>query len=361
MLRVKHKSYLNNVTRVEVDKDKSKFEWRLDQSERLVNFPDEFWDKFLSDLNQNDFICYPYVNKVKQKIAEHHNLQDTKNIFITPGTDVAIRTLFDVFVIPGSNVISTSPCFPMYDVYSKLYGAEIKKVEYNEKLTWSIDNLLELVDDRTSLIMIANPNNPLGDLIPKTKLVELFSITQEMQIPVLIDEAYHEFVEIEDSSCIISGLKFTNVICTRTFSKAKGGAGIRVGYVISNSPMINLLGKFRIMHEITGPASKFACYILDNYDIVTDYVRKTNSEKRKLVTLFEKSGYDILDGYCNWIHINSKDDNKKLCSILDKYKNVAYKAGVTLPFDDRKNWLRMTVGPTLSETNFIKELLENKQ
>ena len=180
MLRVKHKSYLNNVTRVEVDKDKSKFEWRLDQSERLVNFPDEFWDKFLSDLNQNDFICYPYVNKVKQKIAEHHNLQDTKNIFITPGTDVAIRTLFDVFVIPGSNVISTSPCFPMYDVYSKLYGAEIKKVEYNEKLTWSIDNLLELVDDRTSLIMIANPNNPLGDLIPKTKLVELFSITQEM-------------------------------------------------------------------------------------------------------------------------------------------------------------------------------------
>ena len=72
---------------------------------------------------------------------------------------------------------------------------------------------------------------------------------------------------------------------------------------------------------------------------------------------FKKSGYDVIGGYCNWIHINSKDDNKILCSILDEYSDVTYKAGAKIPFDDRTNWLRMTIGPTLHKQKFIKKIL----
>ena len=179
-----------------------------------------------------------------------------------------------------------------------------------------------------------------------------------MGIPVLMDEAYQEFVEKDDESCLTMGFKFSNVICCRTFSKAKGAAGIRVGYVVTNKPLIDVISKFRIMHEITGPAAKFACHILDNYKIVKDYIRDTNFEKWRLIEEFKKVGYDVIVGDCNWIHINSEDDNKKLCEILDEYPDVAYKAGVKIPFDDRINWLRMTVGPNLMETNFIKRVLE---
>ena len=73
---------------------------------------------------------------------------------------------------------------------------------------------------------------------------------------------------------------------------------------------------------------------------------------------FKKAGYDVIGGHCNWVHINSEDDNKKLCEILDRCTDVTYKAGVKIPFDDRTNWLRMTVGPNLMETNFIKRALE---
>ena len=217
---------------------------------------------------------------------------------------------------------------------------------------------MDMLDDKTSLVILANPNTPIGDWVSNQKLIDIFIKTQKMGIPVLIDEAYQEFVERDEDSCLTMGFEFTNVICSRTFSKAKGAAGIRVGYVVSNSNLINIISKFRLMHEITGPAAKLACHILDNYDIVRSYVRQTNYEKWCLENDFTKAGYDVIGGYCNWIHINSKDDNKKLCSILDEYSDVTYKAGAKIPFDERQNWLRMTVGPTLMEADFIKKLLE---
>tara|TARA_B100000287_G_scaffold171381_1_gene161607 strand:+ start:3492 stop:4568 length:1077 start_codon:yes stop_codon:yes gene_type:complete len=355
---VKYREHIDDVHRVEVDKNKSNYEWRLDQSERLIDFPKKFWDDFLGSINQNDFITYPYVYQLKHKLAEHHNFNNTNGIFLVPGSDLAIRTMFDVFVKPKSNVITTSPCFPMYEVYSKLYDSEFRQVPYEEDLTWSIDKLMDMLNDDTSLVIIANPNNPIGDWVPNMKLRDFFIKTQKMGIPVLMDEAYQEFVNKDRESCLTMGFKFANVVCCRTFSKAKGGAGIRVGYMVSNKNMMNLISKFRIMHEITGPAAKFACHILDNYDIVEKYIEDTNMEKSLLVHEFKKAGYDVIGGHCNWIHINGEDDNQKLCEVLDEYPNVTYKAGAKIPFDNRKNWLRMTVGPNLRETDFIKRLLE---
>ena len=354
---VKYRKHIDDVYRVEVDKNKSNYKWRLDQSERLIDFPKEFWDDFLGNITQNDFITYPYVYQLKNKLVEHHNFNGTDNIFLVPGSDLAIRTMFDVFVTPKSNVITTSPCFPMYEVYSKLYNTEFRQVPYEENLKWSIDKLMDMLNDDTSLVILANPNNPIGDWVSNMELRDFFSKTQKMGIPVLIDEAYQEFVEKDEDSCLTTGFKFDNVVSCRTFSKAKGAAGIRVGYMVSNKNLINLISKFRIMHEVTGPAAKFACHILDNYDIVKSYVRQTNHEKWCLENDFKKSGYDVIGGYCNWIHINSKDDNKRLCSILDEYSDVTYKAGAKIPFDDRTNWLRMTIGPTLHKQKFIKKIL----
>lgn len=363
---IKYKKYLDDIVRYEVDKDKSQYKWRLDQSERITEFPKKFWDDWIDSIKQTDFITYPYVNQLKTRLSEHYKVND-KNVFITPGSDIGIRTMFDVFVTPGSEVLSTFPCFPMYEVYSKLYQARFRQVSYEhdsdwpqeEGLYWPIDVMLDRINENTSLIIIANPNNPIGDFKSSHEMKEIFEKTQEMGIPVLIDEAYAEFVERQEDTCIETGLLYDNVMTSRTFSKAKGAAGVRVGYVISNKFMIEKLMKFRMMHEITGPAAKFACHILDNYKIVEDYIRDTNFEKCRLIEYFKKAGYDVIGGYCNWIHINSKDDNEQLCKILDEYSDVTYKAGAKIPFDNRKNWLRMTVGPNLSKTDFIKDLTIN--
>ena len=227
---IKYKKYLDDIVRYEVDKDKSQYEWRLDQSERITEFPKKFWDDWIDSIKQTDFITYPYVNQLKTRLSEHYGVKN-ENVFITPGSDIGIRTMFDVFVTPGSEVLSTFPCFPMYEVYSQLYQARFRQVPYEhgpdwpqtEGLYWPIDIMLDRINEKTSLVIIANPNNPIGDFKPSYEMKEIFEKTQDMGIPVLIDEAYAEFVERQEDTCIKTGLLYDNVMTSRTFSKAKGG------------------------------------------------------------------------------------------------------------------------------------------
>ena len=115
--------------------------------------------------------------------------------------------------------------------------------------------------------------------------------------------------------------------------------------------------KFRIMHEVTGPAAKFGIHILDNYDVVEDYVKATNESKAKLIKMFEPTEANVIGGDCNWIHLHDWLDNEFYTDILDKYESISYKAGCKIPYDGRDNWLRLTVGPGLENTKFIKEML----
>ena len=85
----------------------------------------------------------------------------------------------------------------------------------------------------------------------------------------------------------------------------------------------------------------------------------TNAEKYILIDELSRK-YDVIGGHCNWIHINDKDDNDFICSVLDRYPDVTYKAGVTIPHDERVNWLRLTVGPGLYEQKFMKEIINGK-
>lgn len=352
---LKIKPHLNDVIRKNIYVDKSQYNWRLDQSERVSGYSSDFFNDFIKTLSDTDFICYPYLKEFKYTLAEHHDIKTIDNLFVTPGSDQCIKAMFDLCVTPGSEVLSTTPCFPMYDVYSQLYQANLKTVEYDKDLNWSIKDMIEKVNDKTSLIIIANPNNPIGDYKEEKELRELFVYTHEMGIPILIDEAYVQFVPKRFDRCLFSGYKYQNVVTCRTFSKALGGAGVRIGYMVSNKNFIEKLEKWRIMHEITGPAVKFGIYILKNYSEVEKYIDLTKEEKSILIDMLSDK-YDIIDGYCNWIHLNNNKDNEDTCSILDNHSDLIYKAGTVIPHDNRKNWLRLTIGPEISNTKFIQEL-----
>ena len=358
---LKYKSYLDGVHRKVLHIDKSKYKWRLDQSERVSSYTDEFFNNFIKTLKDTDFICYPYVKELKKKIAKHDNIDGIHNIFLTPGSDQAIRTMFDLCVEPGSEVLSTNPCFPMYDVYSSLYQAKLTSVEYNENLEWSMSDMIKSITDKTSLVIVANPNNPIGDYKSRDELNELFIYTESKGIPVLVDEAYIQFLpnHYDKEASIREGFKFQNVVTCRTFSKALGGAGARIGYMITNRPFMEKIEKWRMMHEITGCSVKFGSYILDNYSEVQDYINRTNFEKYMLIDKLSEK-YDVIGGHCNWIHVNDKDDNNFICSVLDRYPDVTYKAGVSIPHDERTNWLRLTIGPDLQNQKFMKEIIDGK-
>ena len=134
-------------------------------SERIFNFPDEVFDQFISTIDQSDIITYPSrfeYETLKRKIGSYNDVSGD-NVLLFPGSDVAIRNIFELTRLKKCETITSDPCFPMYDVYSKTHHEKIKKAQYGKDLLLSNDDILSHVNENTSLVALANPNSPIGD------------------------------------------------------------------------------------------------------------------------------------------------------------------------------------------------------
>ena len=344
------KSHLKNIKRKFDYTDKSNYDYVLNQSERSEKFSNTLFEVFKQNLSQEDFMYYPNTKNFKEKLCEFYNVKD-KNLFLSDGSDVSIKAVFETFTNKG-NVITNEPSFPMYSVYSDLYECNYHNIIYEKNYTLSSKKLINLIDDKTDLIILANPNSPIGDYKTFDEIKPILD-TGKM---VLIDEAYIEFLDTEDlyyDSFIKYIDEYPNLIVTRTFSKGFGAAGCRVGMAFAHKDTIQLISKFRQMYEITGVSLKYCEFLLDNYNLVENYCQYVIEEKKKIVSMLKD--YDVIDSNCNWIHFNTTDDNVKTKQIFDKHKVLVKYC--ELPHDDRKNWCRLTIQPKLSEQQFIKELL----
>jgi len=346
------KPHLHKVNRIIDYTDKSEYDFILNQSERTQPIPQSYYTKFLRSLKQEDFAYYPNTKNFKEKICEFYNVK-TENLFLSDGSDVGIKSIFETFTTCG-NIVTSEPSFPMYQVYASLYDCSYKGINYNvDTLELSIDKMLEFVDDDTNLIILANPNSPIGDY----KTIDEIKPLLDTGIPVLIDEAYIEFLDTEDiywDSFIKHIDDYPNLLVTRTFSKGFGAAGCRVGMTFGHKDMIEPLSKFRQMYEITGVSLKYCEFLLNNHHLVDIYCQEVVEEKKKVVSMLKN--YEVVDSQCNWIHFNNQDDNKKTKEILEKHK-VLVKYCKVHPYGFRENWCRMTIQPGLSEQDFFKELI----
>ena len=346
------KPHLWKVERIIDYTDKSEYDFILNQSERTQPIPQSYYTKFLRSLKQEDFAYYPNTKNFKEKICEFYNVK-TENLFLSDGSDVGIKSIFETFTTCG-NIVTSEPSFPMYQVYASLYDCSYKGINYNvDTLELSIDKMLEFVDDDTNLIILANPNSPIGDY----KTIDEIKPLLDTGIPVLIDEAYIEFLDTEDiywDSFIKHIDDYPNLLVTRTFSKGFGAAGCRVGMTFGHKDMIEPLSKFRQMYEITGVSLKYCEFLLNNHHLVDIYCQEVVEEKKKVVSMLKN--YEVVDSQCNWIHFNNQDDNKKTKEILEKHK-VLVKYCKVHPYGFRENWCRMTIQPGLSEQDFFKELI----
>ena len=346
------KSHLKHIERKFDYIDKSQYDYILNQSERTQPIPQSYYTKFLRSLKQEDFAYYPNTNNFKEKICEFYNVK-TENLFLSDGSDVGIKSIFETFTTCG-NIVTSEPSFPMYQVYASLYDCSYKGINYDvDTLELSIDKMLEFVDDDTDLIVLANPNSPIGDY----KTIDEIKPLLDTGIPVLIDEAYIEFLDTEDihwDSFIKYINDYPNLLVTRTFSKGFGAAGCRVGMTFAHKDTIEPLSKFRQMYEITGVSLKYCEFLLDNHHLVDIYCQEVVDEKKKVVSMLKN--YEVVDSNCNWIHFNNQEDNKRTKEILEKHK-VLVKYCKLHPYGFRENWCRMSIQPGLSEQEFFKELL----
>lgn len=245
----------------------------LDRNERVAPLPGWFLDKLRGSLESALLTTYPLTDELYRKLSQKLGIPENQ-LLLTTGSDAAIKALYHAYVRPGDKVVMLDPSYAMYAVYAQMFQAEAVKIPFNEQLEVDTTQLLESLQPGVRLAIIANPNQPTATLLSEEILLQLAERAAGINALVAIDEAYYPF---HSHSMFPRIADCPNLLVTRTFSKAAGLAGLRVGMIGGHPEVIANLFKVRSAHDVNSFAAMCATHIVDNPEVVDDYVSQVKA------------------------------------------------------------------------------------
>lgn len=302
----------------------------------------------LNNLNRYpDSACF----YLKQKLAKFWGLQP-QNFIIGNGSDEIIVLTLRAFLNPGEEVIVSRPSFLIYELASKIEGANLKIVEM-KNFRYDLKAIKENITQDTKIIFIANPDNPCGTYLSKGEVEEFISSVPKNVI-LFFDEAYYEFMDVEDYPDTLKFIDERPLIVTRTFSKAYGLAGLRIGYGIANPKIIECLDKVREPFNVNSLAQIAAEHALDDQEFVSEVKRIVKEGRERLFREFDRLGLEYVKSVTNFILIKVGQESKSLVEYL-------LRNGVIVR--DMRAWgldsyIRVTVGLKHENEKFVNLLEE---
>lgn len=313
---------------------------RLDKNENLVPLPADFLRKLRLELTGEFISAYPETGRLYDQIAKYAGCKP-ENVYLSQGSDGAIKSIFEAFVEPGDAVVMVSPTYAMFYVYVKMFEAKLQEVFYEPDLSLSVEKIKDMIlNVRPKLVCIANPNSPTGTVIKPQELEEIIQLTEKINGIILIDEAYYHFY---NHTCATLIGRYPNLVVTRTCSKAVGLASARLGFALAGKDLITCLHKTRPMYETNAFAVKAAELILKRPDIIRRNVREALKGKNYLEKELRKLGLDYFKSYANFILIDvgSPERAEKIAAFLHE-KKITSKAG--FKEDPLRRCLRINIG-----------------
>ncbi len=289
-----------------------------------------------------DVYLYPEVNPLalKEKLAEKY-LVSPNNIVVGAGSVRIIDGLIQTFVGPDDEVLTFEKSFI---AYGQLSIVNNRKCNFAPQTDFRCvpENLIPFIDYSTSLIFIANPNNPTGTIISHSEL-ENFMAKIPSNIIVAIDEAYHEYVT--DSSfpnTLALQKKYPNIIIIRSFSKIYGLAGLRIGYAIMEEKFAFRMNKGQIPFSLNYLASDAALAAMDDEVFVVHSARDNAIQREYLYNELHKLHYNINPTQANFVYLRFENDMEKQ-KVYDKLFTNGILACDMKIYGQEKS-IRLTVG-----------------
>jgi len=258
---------------------------RLDFNENTVGCSPAVVNALVQAITRERLTIYPEYEATRAALAQFFGLPQTQ-FLLTNGTDEAIQVLVNTFVDDDQEVIILTPSYAMYRFYSDVAGAKVRTLPYRAgTLEFPLEELLAAITPQTRAILISNPNNPTGAAI------ELPAIEQILQraphAAVLLDEAYYEF-------CGVTALpligRYQNLFVGRTFSKAYGLAGLRIGCLFSQAENVKFLHKAQSPYSVNILAAIAARAGIGDQSYVQQFVQQANAARDLLYAGFEQRG-----------------------------------------------------------------------
>lgn len=267
---------------------------RLDFNENTVGCSPRVLTR-LQQLTADDLTCYPERESVEARVGEFLGV-NASELLLTNGVDEAIHLLCQTYLDPGDEAQIVVPTYSMYRVYVAAAGATVISVPSGKDFEFPAEDLLDHVSPRTRLITIANPNNPTGTVACRQDLLQI--ALNAPNAAVLIDEAYFEFY---GETLLDQTSKLSNLFVARTFSKAYGLAGLRVGVLAGPAGQIQLLRRVCSPYNVNAVALACVPEALADGGYVRRYVREVREGRVRLERMLADSGIHFWPSQANFV------------------------------------------------------------
>ncbi|QLB12617.1 histidinol-phosphate aminotransferase [Bisgaardia hudsonensis] len=323
---------------------------KLASNENPFGFPESAKQAIIQQLN--DLTRYPDSNgfELKKAIAEKFDL-DMSQITLGNGSNDLLELFAHTFASEQDEIIYSQYAFIVYPLVTKAINAIAREVPAKN---WghNLSGFLKVINQKTKLIYIANPNNPTGNFLSQSE-IEHFLFQVPEHIIVVLDEAYTEFTAPEERiNSFALAKQYPNLIICRTFSKAYGLAGLRIGYAVSHPEIADLLNRVRQPFNCNSLALAAAIAVINDNEFVKKVAENNRLEMKRYEDFCLKHQLHYIPSKANFITIDFKQPASKIYEdLLREGVIVRPIAGYGLP-----NHLRVSIGLPEENTKFFTAL-----
>jgi len=267
---------------------------RLDFNESTVGCSPRVLAR-LRSLDSELLARYPEREPVEKEVADFLGL-DPVQVLLTNGVDEAIHLLSSTYLDPGDEALIVVPTFAMYAIFARAEGASVVEVRAGDNFTFPEKDLLAQLSPRTRLIAVANPNNPTGAAVAGDVLIRIAEAAP--QAALLVDEAYFEF---HGETLITRMRQLENLFVARTFSKAYGLAGLRIGILAGEARQMAMVRRVTSPYNVNAAALAVLPEALQDQEYVGRYVAQVLSNRERLQQELGNLGLHYWPSHANFV------------------------------------------------------------
>ncbi len=243
----------------------------------------------------------PFARKLKERLSEYVGVKP-EALFTGVGSDEVIDLLIRLFVSEDEEVIIFEPTYGMYRAAAEIAGVKIKTALLTSDFQIDFSVFKKQLTSKTKMVFCCSPNNPTGNLLEEEAILKLCKSFKGI---VVVDEAYIEFASRPSLTAKLK--KFENLVLLRTFSKAWGLAGIRVGYAVALPLIVEYLNKIKPPYNLNSVSASIAEQALGKTAQVSRWIKVILREREKLGNVLEELGYEAFESEANFILAKRRD------------------------------------------------------
>ncbi len=267
---------------------------RLDFNENTIGCSPRVLER-LRTLGPEDLARYPEREPVETLVARFLDIKPSE-LLLTNGVDEAIHLLCQTYLEPGDEALIVVPTYSMYRIYMLAAGAQLVSVPAREDFTFPLEEVKKRITTRTRMIAIANPNNPTGSVVAGEQLLEIARAAPDAAL--LVDEAYFEFY---GQTMLPRHRELPSLFVARTFSKAYGLAGLRVGVLVGDPEQMRAVRRVASPYNVNAGALASLPTALADQDYIQRYVRDVKESRARLEHALDAGGIRFWRSEANFV------------------------------------------------------------